>query len=116
MAVMEAGFSAVAGGVDRLGVDLGDGSGVGKGRVGVAGRKVVKECAEREVLRDEIGDQEVAKRLWEFSERQIEKREKEAAVRRAVEKKERERAEKEKETANQMKEKKTKKSGKKKNQ
>lgn len=109
MAVMEAGFSAVAGGVDRLGVDLGDGSGAGKWRVGVAGRKVVKECAEREVLRGEVGDQEVARRLWEFSEKQIERREKEAAVRRAVEKKESERAEKEKE-------KKTKKSGKKKNQ
>ena len=113
MAVMEAGFSAVAGGVDGLGVDLGTGVGVAP-KVGVAGRKVLKECAEREVLRGEVGDAEVGRRLWEFSERQIERREKEGAVRRAVERKERERAGKEKSKPTEAQEKKTK-NGKKKN-
>jgi len=56
---------------------------------GVGGR-YVKECREGEVMRAEVGDEEVAKRLWEFSERQIEALEKEGAVRRAVAKKEEE--------------------------
>lgn len=60
---------------------------------GVGGR-FIKECREREVLRGEVRDEKVAKGLWEFSERQIEALEKEGAVRRAREKKEREELEK----------------------
>jgi len=50
----------------------------------------VKECREAEVMRTEVGDEGVAKRLWEFGERQIEALEKEGAVRRAGAKKEEE--------------------------
>lgn len=56
---------------------------------GVGGR-YVKECREGEVMRSEVGDEGVAKRLWEFSERQIEALEKEGAVKRAGAKKEEE--------------------------
>ena len=56
---------------------------------GVGGR-FVKECREGEVMRAEVGDEGVAKRLWEFSERQIEALEKEGAVKRVVGKKEEE--------------------------
>lgn len=56
---------------------------------GVGGR-FVKECREGEVMRNEVGDEGVAKRLWEFSERQIEALEKEGAVKRAGAKKEEE--------------------------
>ena len=56
---------------------------------GVGGR-FIKECREREVLRAEVRDEKVAQGLWEFSERQIEALEKESAVKRAREKKERE--------------------------
>ncbi|KAL1955525.1 hypothetical protein VTO42DRAFT_8479 [Malbranchea cinnamomea] len=87
MAAMEGGFSAVGGGVDGLGVADAE----GKPKIGIAGRKLIKECKEREILRKEIGDDyDVGKKLWEFSQVQIEKKEKEGAVRRAVEKKERE--------------------------
>lgn len=53
---------------------------------GVGGR-FVKECREGEVMRVEVGDEGVAKRLWEFSERQVEALEKEGAVKRAGAKK-----------------------------
>ena len=53
---------------------------------GVGGR-YIKECMEREVLRGEIGDEAVTKRLWEFSEKQIEALEKEGAIKRAQAKK-----------------------------
>jgi len=56
---------------------------------GVGGR-YVKECREGEVMRAEVGDEGVAKRLWEFSERQVEALEKEGAVKRAGAKKEEE--------------------------
>ena len=62
---------------------------------GVGGR-FIKECQDREVMREEIGDEAVAKRLWEFSEKQIEAVEKEGAVKRALAKKEEERKQKEK--------------------
>lgn len=54
---------------------------------GVGGR-FIKECKERAFLRAEIRDQDVARDLWGFSERQIEALEKEGAVRRALAKKE----------------------------
>lgn len=56
---------------------------------GVGGR-YIKECREGEVMRAEVGDEGVAKRLWELSERQVEALEKEGAVKRAVAKKEEE--------------------------
>jgi NAD(P)-dependent dehydrogenase (short-subunit alcohol dehydrogenase family) len=46
----------------------------------------IKECREFEPLRKEVGDDEVAKQLWEFSEDQIQVKEKESAKRRALEK------------------------------
>lgn len=57
---------------------------------GVGGR-FFKECREGEVMRAEVGDEAVAKRLWEFSERQVEALEKEGAVRRAGAKEEKRR-------------------------
>jgi NAD(P)-dependent dehydrogenase (short-subunit alcohol dehydrogenase family) len=59
-------------------------------RFGVAeGGTFVKECGERKVVRAEVvGDEEVQKRLWESSERTVERLEKEGAVRRAKERKE----------------------------
>ncbi|KAJ9347787.1 hypothetical protein DTO027B9_8891 [Paecilomyces variotii] len=56
----------------------------------------IKECREVDLLRKEIKDEAVAKQLWEFSEKQIEAKEKEGAVRRALEKKEKEEEEKKK--------------------
>lgn len=53
-----------------------------------AGGKMIKECCERDFLRSEVNDIEVAKKLWEFSEKQVEQREKEGAVKRAIAKKE----------------------------
>lgn len=57
----------------------------------------IKECREMDLARTDVRDEDVGKRLWEFSEKQIEEAEKESAIRRAAEKKEREAA-KEKET------------------
>ncbi|RAO67993.1 uncharacterized protein BHQ10_004005 [Talaromyces amestolkiae] len=53
---------------------------------GEEGGWFIKECREFEPLRKEVGDEEVAKQLWEFSEDQIQVKEKESAKRRAVEK------------------------------
>lgn len=50
----------------------------------------VKECRRVDFARNEVRDDEVARVLWEFSEKMVEVREKESAVRRAVEKKEKE--------------------------
>jgi len=58
---------------------------------------MIKECREVDFARRDIQDEDVGKRLWEFSEKQIEEAEKEGAVKRALEKKEKE-AEKEKKT------------------
>jgi len=55
-----------------------------------AGGKLIKECRERDFLRSEVTDIDIAKKLWEFSEKQIEQLEKEGAVKRALAKKERE--------------------------
>jgi NAD(P)-dependent dehydrogenase (short-subunit alcohol dehydrogenase family) len=57
-----------------------------------AGGKLIKECREFEPLRPEVRNEEVAKKLWEFSEKQIEQLEKEGAVKRALAKKEAEKA------------------------
>ncbi|KAK4938808.1 hypothetical protein LTR10_020815 [Elasticomyces elasticus] len=59
-----------------------------------AGGKMIKECREYEPLRPEVKHEEVAKKLWEFSEKQIEQLEKEGAVKRALAKKETEKNEK----------------------
>lgn len=53
---------------------------------GVGGR-FIKECKEVDYLRPEVRDEDVAKELWAFSERQIEALEKEGATRRALAKK-----------------------------
>ncbi|KAL8709958.1 MAG: hypothetical protein Q9220_005408 [cf. Caloplaca sp. 1 TL-2023] len=52
-----------------------------------AGGKFIKECKERVFLRDEVKDENVAKKLWEFSDKQIESLEKEGAKKRAKAKK-----------------------------
>lgn len=54
------------------------------------GGKLIKECRQRDLLRSEITDIEVAKKLWEFSEKQIEQLEKQGALKRALAKKEKE--------------------------
>ncbi|KAI4188924.1 MAG: hypothetical protein L6R41_001810 [Letrouitia leprolyta] len=51
-----------------------------------SGGKFIKECRERGFLKNEIRDEQVAKTLWEFSDKQIEALEKEGAARRAREK------------------------------
>jgi hypothetical protein len=56
------------------------------------GGKMIKECRERDFLRSEVHDIEIAKKLWQFSEKQIEQLEKEGAVKRALVKKEKEAA------------------------
>ena len=53
-----------------------------------SGGRYLKECKEAEYLKDEVKDEEAQKKLWAFSERQIETLEKEGAVRRALIKKE----------------------------
>ena len=59
-----------------------------------AGGKLIKECREFEPLRAEVKNDEIAKKLWEFSEKQIERLEKQGAVNRALAKKEAEKKEK----------------------
>lgn len=56
----------------------------GRGR----GGRFVKECREVAVLRKQVRDEDVARELWGFSERQIEALEKEGALRRALAKRE----------------------------
>lgn len=56
------------------------------------GGKLIKECREVDYARKDIKDEELAKKLWESSEKQIEALEKEGAVRRALAKKEMEKA------------------------
>ncbi|GAQ09574.1 uncharacterized oxidoreductase C19A8.06 [Aspergillus lentulus] len=48
-----------------------------------AGGWMVKECREVDYSRKDVKDEELAKRLWEFSEKQIEEKEKEGALKRA---------------------------------
>jgi NAD(P)-dependent dehydrogenase (short-subunit alcohol dehydrogenase family) len=58
------------------------------------GGKMIKECLEMQFARSDIQDEAVAKKLWEGSEKLIERVEREEAVRRALEKKEKEELEK----------------------
>ncbi|RHZ74040.1 hypothetical protein CDV55_109171 [Aspergillus turcosus] len=48
-----------------------------------AGGWMVKECREVDFSRKDVKDEELAKKLWEFSEKQIEAKEKEGALKRA---------------------------------
>ncbi|KAH6722982.1 hypothetical protein BKA61DRAFT_685144 [Leptodontidium sp. MPI-SDFR-AT-0119] len=57
-----------------------------------AGGKMIKECQELNFVRSDVKDEKVAKRLWEGSEKLIERVEREEAVKRALEKKEQEKA------------------------
>lgn len=59
------------------------------------GGKLIKECREVAFARTDVKDEDIAKQLWESSDKLIEKVEKEAAMQRARDKKERERREKE---------------------
>ncbi|KAK4204187.1 hypothetical protein QBC40DRAFT_3622 [Triangularia verruculosa] len=58
------------------------------------GGKLIKECMEIDCARKDVEDEEVAKKLWEESDKLVEKTEKAAAIKRAREKKEREEREK----------------------
>lgn len=60
-----------------------------------SGGKLIKECMEVDCARKDVKDEEIAKKLWESSDKLIEKVEKEAAQERAREKHEREKREKE---------------------
>ncbi|KAF7718549.1 Uncharacterized protein PECH_003635 [Penicillium ucsense] len=53
---------------------------------------MIKECREVDCARRDVRDEDLGKRVWEFSEQQIEEAEKEGALRRALEKKEKEAA------------------------
>lgn len=55
---------------------------------------LIKECRRMKFLREDVTDEAVGKKLWEFSEKQIEAKEKESALRRAKEKKKKEEKEK----------------------
>lgn len=55
--------------------------------IGIAGGTLVKECRQRPIVRREVMDDKVAERLWKFSQEQIERVEKEGALRRARERK-----------------------------
>lgn len=55
-----------------------------------SGGWMIKECREVDFARNEVRDEEVGKQLWEFSEKQIEAKEKEGAVKRALAQKEKE--------------------------
>ena len=59
-----------------------------------AGGRFLKECRDVPFTRSEVTDEEVQKKLWAFSETQIQALEKESAIRRALLKKETEEAEK----------------------
>ncbi|KAA8650414.1 hypothetical protein EYZ11_003373 [Aspergillus tanneri] len=54
---------------------------------------MIKECREVDFARNEVRDEEIGKQLWEFSEKQIEVKEKESAVRRVLQQKEKEQQE-----------------------
>ena len=57
-----------------------------------AGGKFLRECREAEYLKKEIKDESIQKKLWAFSERQIEALEKDGAVKRALAKKQTDKA------------------------
>ncbi|KAI5307537.1 hypothetical protein KEM55_008045, partial [Ascosphaera atra] len=109
MACMDDGFSAeaihVAGVAEKLGKTREEleAEQPFKTGQGINGRKLIKECMERDIARREVGDLDIGKQLWEYSEKQIEEKEKEGAILRHLEKKEREALEAEKRRAEQAK-------------
>ncbi|CAD6592150.1 MAG: hypothetical protein ASARMPRED_006052 [Alectoria sarmentosa] len=64
-----------------------------------SGGRLLRECKEVDYLRKEIRDDDAQKKLWTFSDRQIEALEKDGAVKRALAKKENEGLERAKATA-----------------
>ncbi|KAK7743143.1 hypothetical protein SLS53_004228 [Cytospora paraplurivora] len=58
------------------------------------GGKLIKECTEVDFARKDVDEEEIAKKLWESSDKLIETIEKQAALKRAEEKKKREELEK----------------------
>jgi len=75
-------------------------AGLGRG----VGGKLIKECMEVDFARTDVKSEEVAKQLWETSDKLIEKTEKEQAALRALEKKAQETRDKEKKAAEQAEE------------
>ncbi|KAF2401138.1 NAD(P)-binding protein [Trichodelitschia bisporula] len=75
------------------------------------GGKFIKECKERVVMRSEVNDERLQKALWEESDQSIQTTEKASAIRRTVEKKQREEAEKDAERTEAKKESSTKQPG-----
>jgi hypothetical protein len=69
-----------------------------------AGGRLIKECMEVDCARKDVHDEEVAKKLWESSDKLIERVEKEQAVKRAKAKKEQEKKEEEAKQAAQVEE------------
>ncbi len=65
--------------------------GLGRG----AGGRLIKECMDVDLARKDVEDEEVAKKLWEASDKLIQRVEKEQAVKRARAKKEQEKKEEE---------------------
>ena len=59
-----------------------------------SGGRFLRECKEVDYMRKEIRDENTQKKLWKFSEKQIEALEKEGAVKRALAKREKEELEK----------------------
>ncbi|KAH8678678.1 hypothetical protein BGZ60DRAFT_525424 [Tricladium varicosporioides] len=59
-----------------------------------SGGKLIKECREMNFARHDIKDEKIAKKLWEGSEKLIERVEREDAVKRALQKKEQDELEK----------------------
>ncbi|GAP86350.1 putative retinol dehydrogenase 13 protein [Rosellinia necatrix] len=68
------------------------------------GGKLIKECMEVDFARRDVKNEDIAKQLWEASDKLIEKTEKEQAALRALEKKNEEMREKEKKEAEQTEE------------
>lgn len=52
------------------------------------GGKLIKECREIQPLRPEVKDEQIEKALWEYTQNQIERLEKQGAIKRAAEKRE----------------------------
>ncbi|KAI1274154.1 short chain dehydrogenase/ reductase [Xylaria sp. FL0933] len=68
------------------------------------GGKLIKECMEVDFARNDVKNEDIAKALWEASDKLIEQTEKEQATLRALEKKNQEAREKEKKEAEQAQE------------
>jgi NAD(P)-dependent dehydrogenase (short-subunit alcohol dehydrogenase family) len=70
-----------------------------------AGGKLIKECREVDFARIDVKDEKTAKKLWESSEKLIERVEREEAVKRALEKKKKDEVVKNKQSAESVSEK-----------